>query len=131
MRNQTLFYVTAVIHLFVAIGAIPAGIAFILKPDGSLLSMSVEILQESPFQSYLIPGIVLFSVIGIGSLIAAVLTYKRQSGTWRVTIFLGIVLIIWITVQVHWIGVGSWLQPLFFFDWIAGNISWRQVEKVI
>ncbi len=113
-RSKILFYGTGVLLLIVALGAISAGIGLILEPDGSNIGMSVELLNKSPFQNFLIPGIVLLTVNGIGSLVGSLLSFKRHQLTSIATISLGVILIIWIGAQVYWLGLISILQPLFF-----------------
>jgi hypothetical protein len=63
---KTLFkYFTIFLLLFNGFGAFYGGISFIIEPSGSLLKMSDSFLENSPFNSYLIPGIVLLCVNGI------------------------------------------------------------------
>lgn len=113
-RSKILFYGTGVLLLIVALGAISAGIGLMLEPDGSNLGMSVELLSKSPFQNFLIPGIVLLTFNGIGSLVGSFLSLKRHHLTSVATISLGVILIIWIGSQVYWLGLISILQPFFF-----------------
>ncbi len=54
--------------LFNGIGAIYGGGNLILHPDGSSLGITTEWLQYSPFDNFLIPGIILFIVNGLFSL---------------------------------------------------------------
>ena len=62
--------------LFTGLNALIAGFLFIIDPSGDKLGLSVAYLQSSPFTSYLIPGLTLFTVIGIGNLIT---TFVRMS----------------------------------------------------
>ena len=59
-----------VIHVFVGIGAMMGGMAAITNP-WQPLGIQVEALKNSPFSSFLIPGIILFIIIGLGNLISA------------------------------------------------------------
>lgn len=113
-KRKKVFYCTALLQLFICIGAVPAAIGFIVKPDGSSLGMSVSLLKESPFEDFLIPGIVLLFLIGFGSIFGSFLSFKQHRFSGKLTIILGFVLIIWISAQVYWIGSVSWLQPVFF-----------------
>lgn len=113
-KTKSLFYLTGILLLLVGIGAVAAGIGFILKPDGSNLNMSVDLLKNSPFVDFLIPGIILFSINGLGSLIGGFLSFKRYFFAGTVTMILGFAMVIWIVAQVYWIGLISWLQPAFF-----------------
>jgi len=58
------------LHLFVGIGALFGGLAAIVNPQ-TPLGMPAEPLKNSPFSSYLIPGIILFTVIGLGNIFSA------------------------------------------------------------
>ncbi|MGG0717229.1 hypothetical protein ABE096_06465 [Robertmurraya massiliosenegalensis] len=131
-KERTLFYRIGILLLIVAIGAISAGIGFILEPDGHNLGMSVDLLKNSPFEDFSIPGIVLLTINGIGSLIGSILSFKRHPLTCTVTIILGIIMMIWIGVQVYWIGLISILQPIFFgvglIEVILGIILFRKVR---
>ncbi|MFT5874053.1 MAG: hypothetical protein ACI8WT_003013 [Clostridium sp.] len=60
------------LHLFVGIGAIFGGLAAITNSNQPL-GISVEVLKNSPFSNYLIPGIILFTIIGLGNVISALL----------------------------------------------------------
>ena len=54
-------------HVFVGIGAIGGGLAAILNPQEPL-GVSAELLKNSPFPNYLIPGVILFTIIGLGNI---------------------------------------------------------------
>ncbi|MBA3900012.1 MAG: hypothetical protein H0X62_07350 [Bacteroidetes bacterium] len=67
-----------ILLLFNAASAIYGGGVLVLEPDGSLLQIPLEWLEHSHFQSYLLPGIILFSILGMGSLYAALLLFFNQ-----------------------------------------------------
>ena len=113
-KEKALLNGTGVLQLFIGIGAVAAGIGFILKPDGSNLGMSVELLGESPFEDFLIPGIVLLSINGLGSMLGGLLSFRRHQYAGKVTVILGVAMVIWISMQVYWIGLISWMQPAYF-----------------
>jgi hypothetical protein len=112
-KKKVLFYGTGTMLLLVGLGAIAAGMAMVLEPDGSGLQMSLNLLKDSPFEDFLIPGITLLAINGIGSLIVAVLLFIKHHLTEKAVIILGTLMIIWIFAQVFWIGWQSWLQPTF------------------
>lgn len=78
-----------------------------------------EWLEGSPFVNYFIPSLILFVCIGGLSLYAFItlVWIKRFSRT--ISFSAGLVLILWILVQVSIIGFVSWLQPAMM---IAGTI---------
>lgn len=78
-------------------------------------SVPVAWLDGTPFEDYVVPGLILFVAVG-GSMSAAALTgvfagQRRASlaGSGAAVVLLG-----WIVVQVAMIGYVSFLQPLFF-----------------
>ncbi len=81
------------------ISAVVAGAMLAYTQDGSSMEMPLSWLDHSPFHSYRIPGLLLFSVIGIGSLVAAVMVAARPANTGRFAQVAGGALIIWIVVQ--------------------------------
>ncbi|MDE5415579.1 hypothetical protein [Alkalihalobacterium chitinilyticum] len=127
--------ITALLQLFIGVGAIPAGIGFIVDPSGKNLWMTTNLLINSPFETFLVPGIVLFSVIGVGSITGAFLSIKQSKNFHLFTIGLGCALIIWIVLQVYWIGFVSWLQPLYLglglVEALLGLALWRKKQEII
>jgi len=62
--------------------------------------MPLELLKNTPFRDYLIPGIVLLVFNGILSIAISVLTILSIKNYQWLIIFQGIVLTIWLTVQI-------------------------------
>jgi hypothetical protein len=71
----------------------------------------VEWLKESPFPDYFIPGLFLFLVIGGSALLAAVVVFSRHRLARRAALFCGVIVLLWILIQVIIIGYVSWMQP--------------------
>jgi hypothetical protein len=71
-------------------------------------------LQGSPFKSFLLPGIILFVVNGLGQGLVAVLTFRGHRFAGTALQIAGGSLVIWIFTQVSMIGGGHWLQNLYF-----------------
>jgi hypothetical protein len=113
MKRNALLITLGTVQLIVAISAIPAGIMLIQTPDGSDLGLSLDALTGSPFSDYLIPGIFLLLVNGLGSLIATFVSFKKKKSAVLLGIGLGLFLIFWILIQVFITGWVSFLQPLF------------------
>lgn len=104
---------TAALLLFVGIAAVAGGLGVILDPSGESLGVSVDLLIGSPFKNFLIPGIVLFTVVGLTSLLVSFLTFKQHLLSGGATIVQGFIMIIWIVLQVYWIGWLTRLQLTF------------------
>ena len=98
---KTFLTITAsLLLIFNGIGALHGGWNFITHPDGSSMQMSLDFLKHTPFQNYLIPGIVLFIANGLFSFIVlTVLIFRLWYASWLV-LAQGIVLTGWIGIQI-------------------------------
>jgi hypothetical protein len=72
-----------------------------------------ELLEETPFVTYLVPGIVLFAVNGLGSLAGAIASFARHRYAGEAAMALGAFLVAWILVQVYWMSGFHWLHWLY------------------
>jgi hypothetical protein len=68
--------------LFSGLGASASGIAFVLRPDGSLHRAPFSLLQHTSFPDFLVPGILLWALVGLSNLVAAaaLVSLKRPLG---------------------------------------------------
>jgi len=107
------FYILGSLQAFTAIGAIPAGIGFLMDTTGKGMGASPEILANSPLDSFLLPGLFLVLVNGIANLAGAWLSFRRNRYAGHAGLLLGTALALWIIIQVAWISLSSVLQPLF------------------
>ena len=96
------------------VGAI-GGAAFMLaRPDGSLMGFSVEMLAGSPFSDFLIPGLVLGGVFGIGSFVVVALGLRGALIAPFLAFAIGCGQMAWIVVELAIIGEFSFLHPAMF-----------------
>jgi hypothetical protein len=102
------------LQLFIAISGIAGGFGLVLEPSGANIGITTVQLARSPFQDYLVPGLTLLFVIGVGNLIASASSFLRYRYTGELGVFFGGFLAFWIIVQVVWLGLVSWLQPFYF-----------------
>ncbi|KAA6346356.1 hypothetical protein EZS27_006124 [termite gut metagenome] len=103
------------IQTIVAVGGITAGLSMIFQPDGQGIGISTDILLGSPFKDFLIPGLFLFFINGLFQGFGAILSFRRHRYTKTLGLTLGIILVLWICVQVYFISLTHFLQPTFFF----------------
>lgn len=89
------------------------GLAAILNPLAPL-GMSVEALQHSPFANFLIPGLILFTVLGLGNLVAALVFLRNSAYRGCVSGIFSWALVIWIIVQCVMLNGIHFLHVLFF-----------------
>jgi len=54
------------------LAALWGGGSLVVDPSGQALGMSTDFLVHSPFVDYAIPGLILFTVLGLGSLLAGI-----------------------------------------------------------
>ncbi|MDX9727966.1 MAG: hypothetical protein RBT50_01760 [Bacteroidales bacterium] len=107
------FYILGSLQAFTAIGAIPAGIGYLMDTTGKGMGASPELLANSPLDSFLLPGLFLVLVNGIANIAGAWLSFKRNRYAGHAGLLLGTALALWIIIQVAWISLSSVLQPLF------------------
>ena len=82
------------------ISAIFGGWNLMLDPTGRTIQMPLDWLQDSPFNNFFIPGIILFTVNGFFNVFTAVLAIKNTRGYELFLLSAGIMLAIWLTVQI-------------------------------
>jgi hypothetical protein len=85
--------------VFTGVLAIPVGLMFLTDPTGGSLGLPAGWIEATPFGSYLLPGLYLFAVNGLGMLVLAGLIMLRHWTAPWLTAILGVGLIIWIVVQ--------------------------------
>lgn len=83
-------------------------------PTGGSLHMQLEWLHRTPFENFLIPGILLFLFIGIVNAIGAYFTFRKNNRRPQPGFGSGLILMGWIISQVALIGYKDFLQPLYF-----------------
>ncbi|MCX6254898.1 MAG: hypothetical protein NTV31_10545 [Bacteroidia bacterium] len=108
MKTKATRNVLIFIFTFLALGAM------IISPTGELLRMPLSNLGSSPFSNFLVPGIILFLIIGLLPLILvfALLNkpesklakqfnfFKDIHWSWTYSIYVAFALIIW--MQIEW-----------------------------
>ena len=82
-----------------AINAIGGSLYLITDPSGEAIQIPIELLDGTPFNNYLIPGIILLFAIGILSPVTIILTIKNDKHYPWFIILQGCVLIGWLTVE--------------------------------
>jgi len=53
--------------ILLGVGALAGGIALVDGPDGSIMHFDPALLAGSPFSDYLVPGLILGGLFGVGS----------------------------------------------------------------
>jgi hypothetical protein len=106
---------------FLGLSAAFGGIVLVANPTGGLIGMPISLLRFSPFHDFLIPGLILGIVFGIGSFaailalcirptwsLASALTHATgEHWAWSVALVIGSGQVIWIVTEMLMLrGVG-------------------------
>jgi hypothetical protein len=103
-RGQTLL---GLLLAFGALNAFGGGIYGLRGAPG----VPREWLAGSPFDSYAVPSLVLFGVVGLSLLVASAAVFSGHDAAPTLAAVAGVILLGWLVVQVAIIGPVSWLQP--------------------
>lgn len=132
------FYTLFALLFFQGISGLFGGGALVLDPTGSILQMPISLLDGSPFDTYLIPGLILLLVLGIFPLIVLYGLWKRKPWSLFAAFLVSIALIIWIGVEIIMVGYHSEppLQLIYGLTGIAllilsqmpSNKSWSKSQ---
>jgi hypothetical protein len=95
------------LEVLLSIGALGGGLVLMIAPRGEIMPLPLSALAGSPFDTYLVPGLILFGVLGLGPLIAARLAWLRHPLAPTATLVVGAGLLIWVAVEVAIIGYSN------------------------
>ena len=122
--------ISAIVLLaFLGLSALAGSIPMIRDPSGDSMGIPLSLLRYSPFESYLIPGIILLAADGLLALGVLWVVLRRigRYGLW--TAFQGCVLLGWLVVECWLLRTVMWLH--YFYAAIAlgliicGLMLWR------
>ncbi|MBV7337501.1 hypothetical protein KFU94_56585 [Chloroflexi bacterium TSY] len=123
--KKILFYGLGVLQVLIGVGAVSGGLGLALDPSGASLGVPLELLEETPFATFLIPGIVLFTINGLSSLAGAAASFSKYRYAGEAAMALGAFLVVWILVQVYWMSGFHWLHWLYLILGIVeAGLGW-------
>jgi hypothetical protein len=99
---------------FIAVTATLTGLLLISQPNGSLLNLPLSLLEGTLFKSYLIPGILLVTIVGGVNLLAVFYNLKKDQSRYDWAMAGGFVVSGWVTIQLLLIHTTHWLPILYF-----------------
>lgn len=111
-RLSRLDRVLVALEIFLAVGAVPAGLMMIASPSGGLMHMPLSMLDRSPFADFFWPGAILMAANGVVPLIVAWAALRRRTWALPGHVAVGAVLSGWIVVEVAMLGF-HWLQGAY------------------
>jgi hypothetical protein len=111
-RSAPIFRIALlVVEYFAAVSALAGGILGVFA-NGAGVPLSY--LAHTPFDSYLVPGLILAIVVGGTQLTAAITLQRDAAWALPISAVAGFGMLIWIFVELAVIGQYSWLQTLYF-----------------
>ena len=127
MKKLFLLKLLIFLVLFQAISGIAGGIGLTLSPSGESIGMPISMLDNTPFKSFLIPGLFLLAILGIFPLILGFAmikepkwkllnklnVYDNYNYLWACSLYLGLILVSWIIIQVYMVGGENILQLIY------------------
>ena len=116
--------------MFLALGGIYGGASMLTDPSGKTLQME-SVLPKLPVSSFALPGVFLLVIMGILPILLsyglimrpawqwadALSAWSRHYWAWTGTVGIGVILLIWLTIQGVLIGFG-W--PIQFVTLVNG-----------
>ena len=131
MKKSPVSYLLIFLIMAQTISALPAGWAMISDPSGAKLGMATEMLNHSPFPNFLIPGIILLIILGLFpafifyglikmptfKLADKLNLYKKYHWAWTFSFYFGIILVMWINLQLFF------LKEFFLLQFIYSTLG--------
>jgi CHASE2 domain-containing sensor protein len=118
-----------VLIMFVALTSIVSGLLMISDPPGTLLNLPLNILRQTPFKNFLIPGILLVCV-GSVSLFAGFCNAQRYRSRYKWSIVAGLLISGWIIIQMLMINTIHWLHLLYLLTGTGILYLAMRLEKI-
>ncbi len=128
MKPKTARNLLIFLLLFLGVGALGGGAMLMISPSGKLLGgLPLSILDHSPFIDFLLPGIILFLVLGLSPCLLSIALIKKPASRfaeyfncfkdmywgWSFSIYIAFALIIWIQVETIFVQNVGWLQTFY------------------
>jgi hypothetical protein len=95
---KKLYRAIVALHILIGIGALAGGLGAVMNP-GAPMGMSVEALKKGPFTSFLVPGLFLMIVLGLGNIGAAIAAARKAPLHGIYSGAMGAIMLAWIVIQ--------------------------------
>jgi len=127
MKKPFLLKILIFFVFFQAISGLAGGFGLSFSPSGESIGMPISMLENTPFSSFLIPGLFLLIVLGIFPTILCYALIKEPKWKWpnklnvydnfhylwAYSLYLGLILVSWIIIQVFLVGGENILQLIY------------------
>ncbi len=136
-RRPAATIVLIALEAVLALLGFASGITFLMDPSGAAHNMDISILEGTPVGDFTLVGLLFVTAYGILPILAIVGLWKLprwrwtdvankwtgQNWAWTATVATGVILIVWIAVEVAYIGSPDgfprFLQVMMALDGIA------------
>jgi hypothetical protein len=116
------------IALFVAVTAIAGGVGLMSQS----IKPGLELLKDSPFGNYLIPGLILAFIVGGSAFISFVMLVARHQRAYVVACMSGVILCGWILGEAAYIQTLHWLQPFYFLlGAVVISLTYKTAKRAV
>jgi hypothetical protein len=109
-----------VLQALLGFGAVVSGAMLVAAPDGSVMRMPSSLIEKSPFPNFLIPGLILFTFVGVSPLCIAYGLWKKPAWRWPNAInpF----------KEFHWAWTGSLAVAAIVMVWLTVELIWVEYD---
>jgi hypothetical protein len=95
------------LEVILGVGAMGGGIALMAGPHGEILPLPVSALAGSFFNDYFVPGAILFTILGLGSLGAAAVAWRCCPVAPFLALAVGAALLFWLISEIAIVGYSN------------------------
>lgn len=130
-RRPPPLYALLGLNLFQGLSGLGGGFGLMVDPTGTSIQMPLEWLEGSPFSTYFLPGVILFTVLGIFPLVVAFGVTGPRPWGWFGSLLVGVAVLIWLGVEIATVGFQAWppLQLIYALEGV-GILVLAQVPSV-
>ena len=98
---------------FIALTTIISGIFMISCPDGGIINLPISLLKDTPFNNFMIPGILLAAIVGGVNLVAIFYNLENNAKQYNWAMSGGFIISGWIIAQIILITTVHWLHFIY------------------
>ncbi|PDW03341.1 hypothetical protein [Candidatus Viridilinea mediisalina] len=104
--------VLRVLLILLGLNGLAGGAMLLADPSGAAMGLSLAMLEYLPLRTFVLPGLFLVVVMGVIPLGIAYATWQHRAWAWRAALTQGIVLVLWIGLQIVLWGTPAGIQVI-------------------
>ncbi len=108
-----LHYILLALFILLGLTGLAGGAAMVADPSGAEMGLSVSMLEGLSIADFALPGLFLMGIMGLDSLVIAFGVWRRMTWGWAAALSQGVVLILWIGLQIALWGAPMGIQILY------------------